>query len=544
MSNNPPATLAQPVKSITESEKCYMLSAMLHFPDLFSVAKEKLLPEYFNPEEVQYAVYWRMVLETAAKNGGRLPTEGLQNLIYVAVSSYAESEIKHSNPSLYAQFFVTGGFLHQAVAGYRKDSMNRQLSFNLLQKFLQERKIFKRLAMLASQGNSTETVQNIRLLNEEATRVEGLGITDIHQASHARSDKPGIHLFPTGVEYIDYRLGGGVTAGKVYGLLGPTGVGKTLNFVKLMVSTAVQEQIRYNSTLDANGASTSKLGKYYYFVYEGGKEEIQRRCMAYLSMIPLDRLTKYELDPTMNLAGPSDPRPDYEAKYFPDGVGPYGEQLLSEVERYATANNILSKNVYVCEMMPSLENPKKGCGYVQEIQNILLSQKEDGHDVAGYYIDYAKIAAKNYCGNKLDHIRHLVGGMPMECIRHLNSYLPRAHGWIANQFNTEANRKAPTWVPSHTYAAEAGDFGDNCWFTFCLGTRSQDDNCCLINCSKHRDFHPTPPSILYIHGSLNRMICMDGEIDLDKAMGNFVHHHNHQRDDRGTLIVPFRRKTA
>jgi hypothetical protein len=536
---------AQAVKSLTDIEKSYLLSAMLHFPDLFNSAKDKLLPEYFQPEEAQYAIFWRCIVKIAEDNQGRLPLEGLQNVVYMTVAAYLENEIKASHPAIYQQMMAQGGFFHQAITGFTKETMNRQMAWNCLQKFLLERRVFKKLAAIATQGNNTETLANIQSLHDEATRISGLGVTDLYTATHHKSSKPVHYIVPTGIDYFDERLNGGVSPGKVYGLLGPTGVGKTLNLVTLMVSSAIQEQIRYQQEVAKVGPNAAtKMGMYYYFVYEGCKEDIQRRCMAYLAHIPLDRLTKYEYDPMMQLAGPGDERPEYETRFFPDGVGPYGENLASEVERYANANAILSRNVFVCEMIPSLENPKKGCGGIPEIQNILLAQKEEGLEVAGYYVDYAKLVAKNQVGSKLDYLRHVIGGMPNECVRQLNSYLPRAHGWIANQFNTDANRKSPTWVPSHSYASEAGDFGDNCWFTFCLGTRSQDDNCCLINCSKHRDFQPTPPSTLFIHGGFNRMVVMDNQIDLDRSMGTFVHNHNFERDDRGTLVVPFRRKTA
>lgn len=545
MNNNfQPQPQSQSVKPMTDVEKGYLFSGMLHFPDLFASAKDKISTDFFQPDEAQFAIFWRCLLKIAEENNGRLPTEGLPQLVYVSVCSYLESEIKNQHPKIYAEMMVNGGFFHQAITGYTRANMNRQGAFNCLQKFLQERRVFKQLLTLASQGNSSETFNKLRELSDDASRIKGLGAIDVVAASHARSSKANLQVFPTGIDYFDERTGGGVSPGKMYGLVGPTGVGKTLNLVNLMVSTAIQEQIRHQQETLTHGKEISKLGKYYYFVYEGCKEDIQRRCMSFLSMIPLSRLTKYEFDPAMQLCGPTDPKPDYESRYFPDGVGPYGEPILSEVERYANANAILSRNVYVCEMIPSLENPKKGCGYIQEIQNILLAEQDSGNDVAGYYIDYAKLVAKNYCGSKLDHLRHWIGGMPMECARQLNSYLPRAHGWIANQFNTEANRKSPVWVPTHSYASEAGDFGDNFWFTFCLGTRSEEDNCCLINCSKHRDFHPTPPSTLFIHGALNRMVVMDGQIDHDRAMGTFVHNHDFQRDEEGVWIVPFRRKTA
>jgi hypothetical protein len=528
------------IKELTKVELDYLLSALVWVPDLFSVAKDKLLPEYFDRQgEGHYAVLWRSILKLAAANEGRLPLEGISDLIRVSVLADAENEVKGTQ--VYNDLIAENNAFHLMVSYYNKTNVNRATAADFLSRFLSERRVMRRLANLAASGHTSELRDRLSDLYSDVSRFSSIGAAEVVSAVHVRSDKPGLQLQPTGISYFDERLGGGVSAGKVYGLLGPTGVGKTLNLVALMVSSAVQEQIRHRMALEAG--IPSKLRNYYYLVYEGSKEDIIRRSIANLALIPLDRVLRYEHDKSFQLAGPSDPFPDYQLRVFPEGVGPDGELLLSEIERYSNANTVLSQNCFIREMVPSPENPRRGCGYVQEIQNVLLAEQEAGREVAGYYIDYAKIAAKNACGTKLDHLRHLVGGMPMECVKYINSYLPHAHGWIANQFNTEANKRSPTWVPHHSYASEAGDFGDNCWFTFCLGTRSQDDNCCLINCSKHRDFQPTPPSTLYIHGAFNRMVCMDNLIDLDSSTGQFVHQAAFDRDHRGMMVVPFRKKS-
>jgi hypothetical protein len=530
------------VHSLVKAQLDYMMSALIWVPDLYVAAKDKLLPEYFDrPGEAQYAVYLRAINKLAEENGGRIPLDGTANIVYLAVVALAENEVKESAPGVYADLMTQGNVLHLCTNHYNKANINRMEAFKLLQMFLNDRRIARRINTLAVQGHTSDMLTKINELFHDASRVQAMGESDIVSAVHVRSSRPGLQLQPTGIKYFDERLNGGVGAGKVYGLLGPTGVGKTLNFVSLMVSTAIQEQIRHRRMVDNFGPGSSKLGNYYYFIYEGEKEDIVRRCLAYLAYIPLDRLSRYEFDPTMELAGPNDPRPDYEARLFPEGVGPEGEPMLSEIERYGNANAILSQNIFIRSMVPSPENPKRGCGYVSEIQSVLIAEQEAGREVAGYYIDYAKIAAKNYCGSKVDNLRHFIGGMPMECVKYINSYLPRAHCWIANQFNTEANRRSPTWVPHHSFSSEAGDFGDNCWFTFCLGTKSQEDNCCLINCSKQRDCQSIPPSTLYIHGGINRMVCMDSLIDLDSTTGQFVHKGAFERDHRGTLVVPFRR---
>jgi hypothetical protein len=535
----------QAICDLTKTEIDYLLASLIWVPDLFSVAKDKLLPEYFDRSgEAHYAVFWRSVLKLAASNDGRIPLEGTAEAVRVSVTVDAENEVRNSLPAVYEDLMRVGNILHLTVMYYNKSNVNRNLASEFLARFLSERRVLRRLTNLAASGHTTELKDRLSDLYNDITRFSSIGSADVHSAVHVRSNKPGQQLQPTGISYFDERLGGGVCAGKVYGLLGPTGVGKTLNLCNLMVSSAICEQVRHRMAMEASGAADSKLGCFYYFVYEGNKDDIIRRSIAFLALIPLDRVIRYESDMSFQLSTINDPLPDYQIQLFPEGVGPDGELLLSEAERYHNANAILAKNVFVREMVPSPENPKRGCGYVQEIQNVLLAEQESGRSVMGYYIDYAKIAAKNHCGTKLDHLRHLIGGMPMECVKYINSYLPRAHGWIANQFNTEANRRSPTWVPTHSYAAEAGDFGDNCWFTFCLGTRSQDDNCCLINCSKHRDFQPTPPSTLYIHGALNRMVCMDNLIDLDSSSNQFVHKHNFDKDGRGRMIVPFKKHST
>jgi hypothetical protein len=538
--NNQPQ--AQPIQSLVKQQLDYMVAAVMWIPDLFASAKGRLLPEYFDrPGEAQYAVVLRALYALAEDHSGRLPLEALANTVYLRIMTMAENEIKGSAPGVYSDLMTAGNVFHLTTSAYNNTNLNRSEAFALMQAFLNERRVLRKLGSILAQGCTTQTQAQLHELYHDASRIQAIGSTAVLPATHIRTPTVGIQLQPTGLPYIDYRIGGGVSKGKIYSLIGPTGVGKTLNMVAIMCSSAIQEQVRHVTMTEQFGAASSQLGNYYYFCYEGDRAEIVRRCIAYLAHIPLRRIERFETEEGYSLCGPTEPLPDYEVNLFPDRVGPEGEPLLSEIERYYNANAVLARNVFVIEMIPSPQDPKRGSGYVQEIQNVLLAQQEDGHPVVGYYIDYAKVAARNHCGNKLDNLRHLIGGMPNECIRSLNNYLPRAHGWIANQVNTEANRRAATWVPHHSYASEAGDFGDNCHYALCLGTRSESDNCCLINCSKHRGFQPTPPSVLYIHGALNRMVCMDQLIDLDTSTGQFLHRQNFTRDEKGVMVVPFKK---
>ena len=111
MSNNfQPQPQSQSVKPMTDVEKGYLFSGMLHFPDLFASAKDKISTDFFQPDEAQFAIFWRCLLKIAEENNGRLPTEGLPQLVYVSVCSYLESEIKNQHPKIYAEMMVNGGF--------------------------------------------------------------------------------------------------------------------------------------------------------------------------------------------------------------------------------------------------------------------------------------------------------------------------------------------------------------------------------------------------------------------------------------------------
>lgn len=532
----------QPIQTLVKQQLDYLVAAVMWIPDLFASAKGRLLPEYFDrPGEAQYAVVLRALYALAEDHAGRLPLEALAQTVYLRVMTLAENEIKGSAPQVYADLMTSGNVFHLATSAYNSTNLNRSEAFALMQSFLNERRVLRKLGNILAQGCTTQMQTQLHDLYHDSSRIQAIGTMAVLPATHVKAPVPGVQMQATGLTYIDYRIGGGVSKGKIYSLLGPSGVGKTLNMVAIMCSSAVQELVRHVTMVEQFGEASSQLGNYYYFCYEGDRAEIVRRCIAYLACIPLRRIERYETEEAFSLAGPTEPIPDYEISLFPDRVGPGGEPMLSEIERYYNANAVLARNVFVIEMIPSAQDPTRGSGYVGEIQNILLAQQEEGKPVVGYYIDYAKLAAKNHCGTKLDNLRHLIGGMPNECIRCLNNYLPRAHGWIANQVSTEANRRAATWVPHHSYSAEAGDFGDNCHFALCLGTRSESDNCCLINCSKHRSFQPTPPSVLYIHGALNRMVCMDQLIDLDTSTGQFLQRQNFQRDDKGVMIVPFKK---
>jgi hypothetical protein len=381
----------------------------------------------------------------------------------------------------------------------------------LLESFLRERMIIDPLKrFMANAGDDTpiDLPRMLRRIEKQELEIATVSANPVSSALPEDWKPKMVALTPVNVSFLDDFMGG-QAGGEVYGMLGPTGVGKTTLGCMIAVEGAFYQQ--------SVASVESEAGHWYYVTYEAPVDpDIRFQIMSYAAVIERTTLFKgLELSTSDNLK-------DYEKIRWKAALEA-GLKVEGEKERLARVAPKLRKNLWTVDMSGSLEeNPTIGSGGVDEIVDFLNAEKEQGKKIAGVVIDYVLIAVKRQMdreGISYDQLRHFVGGYGdkarMKLARHFNCPV-----WLLHQLTGEANMRAPTAKQHHAMAAEAKNFADNLWYCFNLSTKHLEYNTCLISCSKARRSSTgglTP--IVFIDGAVCAMKSAD---DMYTVQGNQI----------------------
>ncbi len=241
---------------------------------------------------------------------------------------------------------------------------------------------------------------------------------------------------PCGVGFIDTLLGGGARSGEVYGLLGPTGRGKTALAVQMTWSKVRREE------------------HCAYFAYEFPFDpELTQRFYAYAADIPASRIEGRNFDQL---------NPDDRAR-IQDETRKYGA--------YMHAVNMINNR-----------NQQTGSGGMQEFRSKLLEYRKRGTPISFAVIDQMIPLANRYLA--------AVGKDPGESMRlYLQSAVDEAMRiadelecsiLLLHQMSPEAGNRSPASYPKWGDAAECRSFAF--WMSNCLALGTGDERglgwCC------------------------------------------------------------------
>lgn len=526
--DNKSAPLAA-VPPLVVHEIDYLLLCALRAPQVFSVAKSHIKPEHFDiNSEPHKAILWEAALTVAHNHDGQLPSinEGLEVLVGTAARKIADARPLAMSPEQQDDLFrPTDGLLLWCTKIAPDTDINVQEAMKLLHQFLVERDAYRAFKRDIDSLNGDVPTELPKILQQYADRVRRVSLIHrdpVESAAPVNDADEQIQKFSTGVTFLDKFMAGGQAAGEVYGILGPTGVGKTLLATQVCVESAIKELTAEKTAQDKG--EPCEVRHWYYFTYEAPTREVRRRMMAHLSNIPVNRLENH-----MSVDLLSDKREEgYIIKSYKGSLDT--KEQRSERERFKGAFKQLEKNCWVLGMDGSNpKDPHRGEGYVEELQTILQGEIDKGRKIGGIVVDYAGEACKRYMvaqGIKFDQLRHYIGMFAKQCLRLICEPF-RCSAWIVHQMNTEANRRGAGSIPHHSYAAEAGNFAENMWFCFCLGTKDAKNSACLINCSKSRRAPAMDPIPVIIEGEFNRMIEAESRLVLDAGAHKIVAAHDY-----------------
>lgn len=498
---------------LTFDQKESMLLHILRLPVLFTDARRQLKVEYFDKTyEVRYAILWKAALDVAERSRDKLPEKGAKRRLEIQIKSMLE--VNPDIMSLEQQEDLLdkdSGFLSWAYSVpveelYEKDGRD------LLEMFLRERLIYEPLKRYMSDVGDYNPSNLPNMLKSIAEKELKLATVRVNPISNAFPEgwkpKP-LKLVPVCIDFLDAFMKG-QAGGEVYGLLGPTGVGKTLLGIKIVVEGAFYQQRTYVN-------NTKEMGHWYYVTYESPIDpDIRLRTVSYAAVVAQDVLFEgLELSTTNNLK-------QYELARWKTAIQT-GQKILGEQERINAIIPKLQQNLWFMDLSGALvDSPGTGSNGVDEIADFLAGEQDSGKRIAGIVIDYVKIAVERQMaaeGVSTSELRHYVAGYGDRAKQKLAMRF-NCPVWLLHQLTGEANMRSPTSKQHHAMAAEAKNFADNLWYCFNLGTKDQESSCCQLSCSKERrSFSNGLTPLLYIDGLVGDMRRAD---DLYTVEGNRI----------------------
>jgi hypothetical protein len=293
---------------------------------------------------------------------------------------------------------------------------------------------------------------------------------------------------------------GGQVIGDVNGLIGTYGGGKTTALTQLVVMTG-----RYFLTQAESSGKKPKLAVL--ITYEEPEDRIRPRCLACAARISKTRME--ELEDLGQLSRKGKLR-DYElAMYRNDGKENY-QELPGEYERYLAAKADLNLSMRIMDM----RSGRRGAGWIDELA-AFLRRYQDQHDVefGMIAIDYVNAMCRRHIkgiGKDVDrYLRHYAHETPLEAEEKLATPF-QCPVWLAQQFNSEANKRSPTAKMSIADASEANTFGENLVFCVAFGTLDPKTSALQVHYVKSRRRGVQGRTgIVKLEGDMGRIVSAD-----------------------------------
>lgn len=373
-----------------------------------------------------------------------------------------------------------------------------QYGLELLARFLGERLVSDAIVEMSRQtpghmayANVAGVIDRLTALNTRVQAVRGSPTYAAMPAPEELANFKMPRIIPTGVDFLDQQVfveNSGCEGGKVYGLLGPYGSFKTGLAVQIFTSAAKAQQ------------ALEQPGLCVYFVYEGGRSEIQLRATAQLAEMPkgtVEAFFRGRGDPSV-FSTSANLKPYEVARY--DAANTPLSARLGEAERYAEAQRFLPYLVIV-DMSGSPGNESAGNGYVQEIAQYLdRITRERNMPVRMVMVDYVKrLCVRHLQARQLSmdrHLRGLVSPLP-DTIRQMVADKFECAVWLLQQLNADANKRAPGMAQHHADASEGRDFAENLWYCITLSNPDRANNNTLqLAVTKSRDSAAPPSGIV------------------------------------------------
>lgn len=490
-----------------------LMAHILRLPELYTLARSALEVTLFHPHAEPHLVALWLCVQKVQED------YGLTELFASTTRAWqlVESELVNyfaGNPQAVSAdyrnklFDRESGLLHYIYEQVLPADLMPSWGRRFLIRFLEERYVQDPIRRAFQQAGSG-TVLNLPLflqqMQERQLAVTTLDVNPVKELCPVDWMPQPLGKFSTGIKFLDRFLNGGHAPGETYGILGAFGAGKTTLAVQLVVAGAA-----YQRKLVVDGDDQIKKGedvppyrpkKWYFFHYEGSRDEMRVRLLSCLCEIDKDKIE----DARFKDFTTDDNLDPYEKilfrKWIEDGLDVPGERSRWEEKR-----TLINQCFGMVDMSGDPENPKRGQGYIPEIASIierdlrLSATKPDcPAEVGGVVIDYAGLCCRRHVNSRArpdpDLYYRLLSDFGEDCRRQIATVY-RCPVWAMHQLSGQANKRTHAFKQSHADAAGSSSFAENLYFCFALGTKDPDFGSVLLTCSKaRRSDMGTPPRL-------------------------------------------------
>jgi hypothetical protein len=495
--------------ALDEVGKIWLFSALIRQQELFDRAVGLVTQEHFHAHERWLSLVWEVVTSFHRKFNS-LPSKNVicsrcESAIELAPSRIMEGDIEKLN-----------NFIGNAFDMTPEVDFQPQPVLSTLQEFLEDRLLSGALSDLSTPqtplslsnvfSTFSETAASLATLSSDATEDPFADGWDAESRSGER--------ISTGMPWLDRLLDGGMVPGESYGILGPTGGGKTTLSVMLTVEAAKRAYAEWRK-----GGCKGVPARSYHVTYEDPIDSLRLRALSYAAKIPRSRLEQMIHARDYSGLSTQGNLLEYEKHRFRRLIAS-GRKVPCERERFDRAKAVLSAcwRVFDFSGLKKGSNRSAGQGLIEEIvAHVKQDVLKHGNKVAGLLADYVLAAAEfhvQWSGKKHEEVRHIINHWP----RFMRRYIAIEFDcpvWSAQQLNTEANSCRPGTLPK-SESMEGKAFPVTCDFCFTFGIAMRDGRVPFTE-NKHRRTQQKEPAVLMIRGDDCSIVDMSRKYSFDET---------------------------
>ena len=456
-----------------------MLSHLVWVPALYRTFRSSIKGQHFKPgpeqDETCFAYVWGALDEYYTKEGTREPPDRSKFEMYLR-THLRQAQINESQEEM-----LFGDDPNTCILANIFDPEKEKLTYNtgepIVKQFLMERAVANSIVSRVNEMRKftgyvdMNEAENLRKLAEEATRIEYLSaevaIEPLAPETSYFKNAKRLEMVPTGISWIDSRIGDGQRYGDVNGLIGPTGSGKTTLGSQIFVSNVKEAISQFQST------GENRVCVFY--TYEQKSFDLQQKIFSNAFSIARSSITESDYLDKLSRGTLTHPLKDYERGRRFGGQSEY-ERYNSERELYSQHGIIrnMSGVSDVCDdARLRLIKQNKGTGGIEEIVNDLhYIQDMRQQQFRAVFIDYLGLVMERQHQNSNDpkmmyyalkrfgdEVRQKIAG-EFNCVV-----------WLLHQMSGSANKIKPTTPLTHADSEGCRSLANNMANCLCLGTK-------------------------------------------------------------------------
>ena len=443
-----------------------LLVHALRCPDVFALAYQHLKPDALQGD---YLFSQRLIWAAARDIYANLETMPQQHTLSVEVSTRLD-EGGLGDPMLTAKAREDALGLVNAMFDFPANKLVPQFAIGHLQRVIDKSEIKPMAARISLAETSDDLMQNVHELSEAftATRLDVPVEANVIDMSTLEGLKE--NRISTGAAYLDHLLNGGIVEGRVYGLLGGSGGGKTAVSIHVSCELALRG-------LHVN-----------YFSYEQAltSDDADMRRRIYSCAGRIERKLLSDTNPT--------------------------EWPESERQKALLIEKTVKPFLHTYDMSGAVK--KAGSGGMAELERTLRQDQMAGRRAILNVIDWCLPMLKRYMGAKKIKPEYLRDNV-QEMTDMAKQYAAKYGGcWLIVNQLASAAVGSPGTAPKWSDSAEAKNFAwlmDSC---FTIG-KFTDDGYMQFIVDKNRGYVPGKTTIQF-----------------DPKYASLLHHSNLEWDNR------------